>query len=120
MGLIKAPETPSFEVVCFVNEDEKNSPENQRQYHSSVGMLHYLVKQSHPGIVNAVRELSKVCGSIQENASNYQVYSGKQMFVTVEHIQGSEQQWKLIFIGDCDYGGDPDSRSGFILYVCDL
>ena len=56
----KNPGTPNFEIVCPTNDDEKISPEKQKQYCSGVGMLLYLVKHSHPDIANAVRELSKV------------------------------------------------------------
>ena len=52
--------TPNFGIVCPTNYDEKISPERQKQYHSGVGMLLFLMKHSHPDISNSVRELSKV------------------------------------------------------------
>ena len=56
----KTPGTPSFGIVQPINEDEKISSEKKKLYHSSVGMLLYLVKHLLPDIANAVRELSKL------------------------------------------------------------
>ncbi len=59
----KTPGTSRFGIVWSINKIEKISSVKQKLYLSGFGMWLYLMKQSHPDIANAVRELSKVLGS---------------------------------------------------------
>ncbi len=110
-------------TVCFINEDGKMSSENQKLYHSGVGMLFYLVKHSHPDIAKAAREISK--GLYGANMAAYKekhhvikfVLDTSDLGLHIQPIHGREQPWELICFTDSlalyfmfvvnQSGGDP-------------
>lgn len=55
MRRTKTPGTPSFGIICPLNEYEKISPEKE----NSIVLVFKCWKYFHPDIANAVKELSK-------------------------------------------------------------
>ena len=122
----KSPDTSKFLTVRPMIKSEKISIKDQQEYWSDVGMLFYLVKHSHPNLVNMTRELSKANNGANPVANKEllcvikYVLGTKSLGLKIEPTGNSNKSWDIFCFRDSNFAGDPVSRqslSGFTLYV---
>ena len=85
-----APDAPWTILLSPQEGDRLLSSGKQKEYHSGVGMLGYLVKHSQPDLSNIVRELSKN----MDGATEYQF---KEMLRAVKNVLDTKYHALLIY-----------------------
>lgn len=121
LQVCKTPGTPGLGTLrnlkTIVDVDKYS------MYWSGVGMLLYLVKNTHLDIANAVRKLSKALDCPSPAAHKEMLRVIKFALDTRSLVAPTDlidDKWIIVAFSDSDFGGDKETRisiAGFILYL---